>query len=136
MLGLGTVEEVGGGGLARASEEEVIGFGQRRRREEVGAMARLPAQRIGCTAIVITINATLPTVLPLHSLQHHHHHVLEKRLSHGKNSWPELVGVNGDKAVTIIEKENPNVGAKIVVIGRDPMTKDFYYGLTTMALLD
>ncbi|KAG6471155.1 hypothetical protein ZIOFF_072256 [Zingiber officinale] len=47
MLGLGTVEEVGGGGLARASEEEVIGFRQRRRREEVGTMARLPAQRIG-----------------------------------------------------------------------------------------
>ncbi|KAG6495684.1 hypothetical protein ZIOFF_043510 [Zingiber officinale] len=43
----------------------------------------------------------------------------------GKSSWPELVGVNGNKAVTIIEKENPNVEAIVVVIGRDNVTTDF-----------
>lgn len=42
----------------------------------------------------------------------------------GKSSWPELVGVNGKKAVTIIEKENPNVDAIIVMIG-DIVTQDF-----------
>ncbi|KAG6499609.1 hypothetical protein ZIOFF_039399 [Zingiber officinale] len=42
----------------------------------------------------------------------------------GKNSWPELVGVNGNKAVTIIEKENPNVDAIIVLIG-SIVTPDF-----------
>ncbi|KAG6495685.1 hypothetical protein ZIOFF_043511 [Zingiber officinale] len=42
----------------------------------------------------------------------------------GKSSWPELVGVNGNKAVTIIEKENPNVEAITVLIG-SPTTKDF-----------
>ncbi|KAG6495634.1 hypothetical protein ZIOFF_043460 [Zingiber officinale] len=42
----------------------------------------------------------------------------------GKSSWPELVGVNGNKAVTIIEKENPNVEAITVLIG-SATTKDF-----------
>ncbi|KAG6495635.1 hypothetical protein ZIOFF_043461 [Zingiber officinale] len=42
----------------------------------------------------------------------------------GKSSWPELVGVNGNKAVTIIEKENPNVDAITVLIGSF-VTQDF-----------
>lgn len=32
----------------------------------------------------------------------------------GKSSWPELVGLPGDVAVTTIEKENPLVTAVIV----------------------
>ncbi|KAI3473840.1 hypothetical protein Pfo_027997 [Paulownia fortunei] len=35
----------------------------------------------------------------------------------GKSSWPELVGVPGDVAVTIIERENPLVTAVIVPPG-------------------
>ncbi|KAL5561763.1 hypothetical protein UlMin_031510 [Ulmus minor] len=36
----------------------------------------------------------------------------------GKNSWPELVGKNGEKAAEIIEEENNLVRAIIVVEGR------------------
>ncbi|KAL1549006.1 hypothetical protein AAHA92_17163 [Salvia divinorum] len=32
----------------------------------------------------------------------------------GKDSWPELLGVSGKKAVKVIEKENPLVNAIIV----------------------
>ncbi|EXB55550.1 Glu S.griseus protease inhibitor [Morus notabilis] len=35
----------------------------------------------------------------------------------GKNSWPELVGVQGEVAEKIIEKENPAVDAIIVTEG-------------------
>lgn len=35
----------------------------------------------------------------------------------GKNSWPELLGVDGGKAVAIIEKENTLVTAIIVPEG-------------------
>ncbi|XVF21635.1 hypothetical protein REPUB_Repub12eG0107400 [Reevesia pubescens] len=42
----------------------------------------------------------------------------------GKNSWPELVGKNGESAKTKIERENPNVGA-IVLLDGTPVTRDF-----------
>ena len=32
----------------------------------------------------------------------------------GKNSWPELVGANGQEAARTIEKENKNVDARVV----------------------
>lgn len=35
----------------------------------------------------------------------------------GKSSWPELVGVQGEVAKEIIERENPNVTAQIVEEG-------------------
>ncbi|EXB81311.1 Proteinase inhibitor [Morus notabilis] len=42
----------------------------------------------------------------------------------GKNSWPELVGVNGKEAEKQIEKENDNVDA-IVVLEGTPVPEDF-----------
>ncbi|KAG8653969.1 hypothetical protein MANES_05G086322v8 [Manihot esculenta] len=41
-----------------------------------------------------------------------------------KNAWPELVGVDGNCAVAIIEKENKHVEATILKDGT-PVTKDF-----------
>ncbi|CAL5337503.1 unnamed protein product [Camellia sinensis] len=35
----------------------------------------------------------------------------------GKSSWPELVGTQGETAVTTIESENPLVNAVIVLEG-------------------
>ncbi|CAO2826556.1 unnamed protein product [Amaranthus hypochondriacus] len=35
----------------------------------------------------------------------------------GKSEWPELVNVNGHKAATIIERENPNVNAIVLPDG-------------------
>ncbi|WOL00034.1 glu S.griseus protease inhibitor [Canna indica] len=44
----------------------------------------------------------------------------------GKNCWPELVGVKGEKAVKIIEAENPAVmAAYIVIIGESNVPFDF-----------
>ncbi|WOL16899.1 inhibitor of trypsin and hageman factor-like [Canna indica] len=43
----------------------------------------------------------------------------------GKSSWPELVGVEGEKAVKIIEEQNPTVTAQIVIIGVSIVTPDF-----------
>ncbi|KAH1063251.1 hypothetical protein J1N35_028238 [Gossypium stocksii] len=42
----------------------------------------------------------------------------------GKNSWPELVGKDGEVAKTTIERENPNVNA-IVLLDGTPVTSDF-----------
>ncbi|EEF41423.1 proteinase inhibitor [Ricinus communis] len=42
----------------------------------------------------------------------------------GKNSWPELVGANGDEAAAAIEKENKYVDAIVLKEGT-PVTKDF-----------
>ncbi|CAH8362921.1 unnamed protein product [Eruca vesicaria subsp. sativa] len=42
----------------------------------------------------------------------------------GKNSWPELVGTNGDYAASVIEKENRRVDA-IVILDGTPVTADF-----------
>ncbi|KAG8389244.1 hypothetical protein BUALT_Bualt02G0208700 [Buddleja alternifolia] len=42
----------------------------------------------------------------------------------GKNSWPELVGANGEEAATVIERENRNVNA-IVLKDGTPVTGDF-----------
>ncbi|XVF32435.1 hypothetical protein REPUB_Repub17cG0082600 [Reevesia pubescens] len=42
----------------------------------------------------------------------------------GKNSWPELLRTNGEIAKTTIERENPNVGA-IVLLEGTPVTRDF-----------
>ncbi|TXG72230.1 hypothetical protein EZV62_000809 [Acer yangbiense] len=36
---------------------------------------------------------------------------------HGKNSWPELVGVLGEEAAATIERENPTVSALILLEG-------------------
>lgn len=41
-----------------------------------------------------------------------------------KNSWPELMGTNGDYAASVIERENPNVDA-VVVLNGSPVTADF-----------
>ncbi|GAA0174319.1 hypothetical protein LIER_41697 [Lithospermum erythrorhizon] len=42
----------------------------------------------------------------------------------GKKSWPELMGIDGVKAGTTIEKENKNVTAVIVIEGT-PVPSDF-----------
>ncbi|KAJ9543356.1 hypothetical protein OSB04_023063 [Centaurea solstitialis] len=42
----------------------------------------------------------------------------------GKDSWPELVGRSGEDAVAIIERENPQVNAMVVLDGTDT-TGDF-----------
>ncbi|KAL2934666.1 Inhibitor of trypsin and hageman factor [Bienertia sinuspersici] len=42
----------------------------------------------------------------------------------GKNEWPELVGQNGYKAAEIIEKENRNVTA-IVILDGTIVTQEF-----------
>ncbi|XP_013627677.1 PREDICTED: LOW QUALITY PROTEIN: protease inhibitor HPI-like [Brassica oleracea var. oleracea] len=42
----------------------------------------------------------------------------------GKNSWPELVGTNGDYAASMIERENTSVDA-IVILDGTPVTTDF-----------
>ncbi|KAJ0262324.1 putative protease inhibitor [Hirschfeldia incana] len=41
-----------------------------------------------------------------------------------KNSWPELVGTNGDYAASVIERENTRVDA-IVILDGTPVTADF-----------
>ncbi|KAF8086817.1 hypothetical protein N665_0611s0003 [Sinapis alba] len=42
----------------------------------------------------------------------------------GKNSWPELLGTNGDYAVSVIERENSRVDAMVILDGT-PVTGDF-----------
>lgn len=42
----------------------------------------------------------------------------------GKNSWPELVGRNGEEAAEIIMRENPKVDAIVVKQG-SVVTMDF-----------
>ncbi|XP_019059272.1 PREDICTED: glu S.griseus protease inhibitor-like [Tarenaya hassleriana] len=42
----------------------------------------------------------------------------------GKNSWPELVGTNGDFAASVIERENPRVDAVVIRAGI-PVIGDF-----------
>ena len=41
----------------------------------------------------------------------------------GKASWPELVGAQGVDAAAMIERENPNVSAIILLEGT-PFTRD------------
>ncbi|CAN6835403.1 unnamed protein product, partial [Brassica oleracea] len=41
----------------------------------------------------------------------------------GKNSWPELVGTNGDYAASVIERENSRVDALVILQG-SPVTAD------------
>ncbi|CDO99179.1 unnamed protein product [Coffea canephora] len=43
----------------------------------------------------------------------------------GKNSWPELVGEDGDKAAAKIEQENQRVKKAIVVDESAIVTTDF-----------
>nr|AFM78317.1 proteinase inhibitor [Nicotiana tabacum] len=43
----------------------------------------------------------------------------------GKSAWPELLGQNVDKAVSIIQKENPNLHAVVLNISQNvPETVD------------
>ncbi|CAN1131470.1 Proteinase inhibitor [Linum perenne] len=42
----------------------------------------------------------------------------------GKNSWPELLGRNGDAAAAVVERENRRVDAVVVREGT-PVTADF-----------
>uniref|UniRef100_M4EWA6 chorismate mutase n=1 Tax=Brassica campestris TaxID=3711 RepID=M4EWA6_BRACM len=35
---------------------------------------------------------------------------------HGKTSWPELMGTKGDYAASVIERENPEVTAAVIVV--------------------
>ncbi|CAN1270691.1 Proteinase inhibitor [Linum perenne] len=42
----------------------------------------------------------------------------------GKNSWPELLGRNGDEAAAVVERENRRVDA-IVLREGTPVTRDF-----------
>jgi hypothetical protein len=44
----------------------------------------------------------------------------------GKNSWPELVGVEGKVAAATIERENPSVKAIILLKG-SPATDDLRF---------
>ncbi|PNX97894.1 inhibitor of trypsin and hageman factor [Trifolium pratense] len=44
--------------------------------------------------------------------------------SKGKDSWPELIGVEGKVAAATIEKENPSVNA-IVLLEGTAVTDDF-----------
>ncbi|KAJ0981574.1 hypothetical protein J5N97_009829 [Dioscorea zingiberensis] len=44
----------------------------------------------------------------------------------GKESWPELLGKMGEKAVKIIERENNDVHT-IVLSEDSPVTKDFRF---------
>lgn len=44
-------------------------------------------------------------------------HVYPNSLDTGKSSWPELVRINGEVAVTIIRRENPKVNTAIVKEG-------------------
>ncbi|KAD3338341.1 hypothetical protein R6Q59_027011 [Mikania micrantha] len=41
----------------------------------------------------------------------------------GKNSWPELVGADGEAAAATIERQNPRVNA-IVILDGTSTTKD------------
>ncbi|KAM5550241.1 hypothetical protein ABKV19_025319 [Rosa sericea] len=43
----------------------------------------------------------------------------------GKGSWPELVGEHGEVAKGKIERENPNVTARIVVDGEMYVITDY-----------
>ncbi|XP_022963565.1 uncharacterized protein LOC111463861 [Cucurbita moschata] len=43
----------------------------------------------------------------------------------GKRSWPELVGEDGNKAVKIIEEENPNV-VVVLQAGPEIISKPLY----------
>ncbi|KAJ4836291.1 hypothetical protein Tsubulata_008020 [Turnera subulata] len=49
---------------------------------------------------------------------------MEDFICQGKKAWPELVGAKGEEAAAIIEKENPNVNAIIVLEG-SPITLDY-----------
>ncbi|KAI3700757.1 hypothetical protein L2E82_45395 [Cichorium intybus] len=40
-----------------------------------------------------------------------------EQVMQGKTSWPELVGLDGKSAVTIIEQENPLVDAQTIAEG-------------------
>ncbi|KAI3913585.1 hypothetical protein MKW92_043241 [Papaver armeniacum] len=42
----------------------------------------------------------------------------------GKSSWPELVGYNGETAARIIERQNRNVNASVLLEGT-PTNLDF-----------
>ncbi|XP_019059273.1 PREDICTED: glu S.griseus protease inhibitor-like [Tarenaya hassleriana] len=42
----------------------------------------------------------------------------------GKNSWPELVGTNGDFAASVIERENRRVDAAVIPV-QSRVTADF-----------
>ncbi|CAM8976369.1 unnamed protein product [Rhodiola kirilowii] len=42
----------------------------------------------------------------------------------GKNTWPELVGENGQHAAGIIERQNHRVRAIVLPVG-SPTTRDF-----------
>ncbi|KAL8530343.1 hypothetical protein ACS0TY_007398 [Phlomoides rotata] len=48
---------------------------------------------------------------------------IEPHVRAGKQSWSELVGENGEKAVKVIEKENKNVKAIILKEG-SPVQQD------------
>ncbi|XP_021892448.1 proteinase inhibitor [Carica papaya] len=43
----------------------------------------------------------------------------------GKNSWPELVGKNGDEAAEIIKRENPNIVDAIVILEGTAVIENF-----------
>ncbi|KAG8370837.1 hypothetical protein BUALT_Bualt13G0024900 [Buddleja alternifolia] len=44
-----------------------------------------------------------------------------------KDSWPELVGVNGKEAAIVVKKENENVKDTPVLMDGTPVTGDFRF---------
>ncbi|VFQ68745.1 unnamed protein product [Cuscuta campestris] len=61
--------------------------------------------------------------------QENENEVLLKQSDHckGKSYWPELVGVDGEEAKEIIEKENPNVTiVQIFPVGKGLQSADHY----------
>ncbi|KAI3898806.1 hypothetical protein MKW92_023369 [Papaver armeniacum] len=43
----------------------------------------------------------------------------------GKNSWPELVGVDGDAAAATIKRQNGNIMSAVVVLEGTSVSEDF-----------
>ncbi|CAH8265241.1 unnamed protein product [Arabidopsis lyrata] len=41
----------------------------------------------------------------------------------GKNSWPELLGTNGDYAASVIKGENSSLQVNVILVGT-PVTPD------------
>ncbi|KAF6175042.1 hypothetical protein GIB67_039590 [Kingdonia uniflora] len=54
---------------------------------------------------------------PHHTLKQYHRRAKMAFICEGKNSWPELVGADGDVAAATIECENSNVNAIVVLEG-------------------
>ncbi|CAH2046528.1 unnamed protein product [Thlaspi arvense] len=43
-----------------------------------------------------------------------------------KTSWPELVGINGDEAASVIKSDEPSLEV-VVLLGGTPVSMDFVF---------